>query len=93
MARQVEEALGGSKGSGEVYDAELSHVAALAACAANMRVFDESAWKSDVGRPSALEMGVAMVVAEHHPITMGETNQLEGDTMALEPAVQSHVLG
>eukprot|EP00438_Fugacium_kawagutii_P016630 Skav205650 [mRNA] locus=scaffold458:158289:165391:+ [translate_table: standard] len=51
--KQVEEALGGSKGSGDVYDAELSHVAALAACAANMRVFDESAWKSDVGHQAA----------------------------------------
>ena len=36
-------------GSGDVFDAELQHVAALAACAANMRVFDEGKWKSDVG--------------------------------------------
>ena len=46
---QVEEALGGSMGSGDVFEAELQHVAALAACAANMRVFDEGKWKSDVG--------------------------------------------
>ena len=46
---QVEEALGDSKGSGEVFEAELQHVSALAACAANMRVFDEGKWKSDVG--------------------------------------------
>eukprot|EP00435_Cladocopium_sp_Y103_P050538 s442_g15.t1 len=47
--KQVEEALGASKGSGDVFEAELQHVAALAACAANMRVFDEGKWKSDVG--------------------------------------------
>ncbi|CAK9004790.1 unnamed protein product [Durusdinium trenchii] len=47
--KQVQDALGDKKGSGEVYEAELSHVSALAACAANMRVFDDSAWKKDVG--------------------------------------------
>ena len=47
--QQVEEALGDKKGSGDVYEAELAHVSGLAACAANMRVFDESAWKKDVG--------------------------------------------
>ena len=46
---QVEEALGSSMGSGDVFEAELQHVAALAACAANMRVFEEGKWKSDVG--------------------------------------------
>ena len=45
----MEEAPGGAKGSGEVFEAELQHVSALAACAANMRVFDEGKWKSDVG--------------------------------------------
>ena len=47
--KQVEGALGDKKGSGDVYEAELTHVSALAACAANMRVFDEKSWKSDVG--------------------------------------------
>ena len=47
--KQVSEALGGSAGSGDVFDAELTHVSALAACAANMRVFDEALWKTDVG--------------------------------------------
>eukprot|EP00439_Symbiodinium_sp_Y106_P059383 s2085_g8.t1 len=47
--KQVSEALGSSAGSGDVFDAELTHVSALAACAANMRVFDEALWKSDVG--------------------------------------------
>lgn len=47
--KQVSEALGGSAGSGDVFDAELMHVSALAACAANMRVFDEALWKTDVG--------------------------------------------
>ena len=47
---QVEQALGAKKGSGDVYAAELSHVAALAACAANMRVFDSEGWKKDAFR-------------------------------------------
>ena len=51
----MEGALGDKKGSGDVYEAELTHVSALAACAANMRVFDEKAWKSDVGRLTYFE--------------------------------------
>ncbi|CAE7447731.1 TEF3 [Symbiodinium pilosum] len=47
--KQVSSALGSDAGSGDVFEAELTHVAALAACAANMRVFDEGLWKSDVG--------------------------------------------
>ena len=47
--KQVSAALGGNASSGDVFETELTHVSALAACAANMRVFDANLWKKDVG--------------------------------------------
>ena len=40
----MEEALGGSMGSGDVFEAELQHVAALAACASSTRASGSRMW-------------------------------------------------
>jgi len=47
--QQLKELLGAKAGSDAVFEAQASHVAGLAACAANMRSFDSAAWKTDIG--------------------------------------------
>jgi len=47
--RLMNELLGDKAGSGAAYEEQASHIAGLAACAANMRSFDSAAWKADVG--------------------------------------------
>lgn len=44
----IKEALG-DKSSGSDYEVAVNHMAGLAACATNMRSFDASSWKSDIG--------------------------------------------